>query len=287
MEMEWIGRLNQAILYIEEQLTNDIDIEELGRITHCSSYHFQRMFGYLAGVPLSEYIRRRKMSLAAVDLQNGEKVIDVALKYGYSSPTAFHRAFQSVHGRNPSQMKGTTAFIKSYPPLTFRLTIKGAEEMKYRIEKKDAFRIVGVSCPMYRDLEQNHVNIPKVWDQMAENGLLEKLPKMMDTEMKGELGVCSCMGDEAQWKYYVSVATTQPAGEMEEYTIPAATWAIFPGNTGNGPIAKAIQEMEQRIISEWLPSSGYAYANGPDIEVYLDDNESNMEFEIWIPVCKK
>ena len=104
--MEWIERFNEAISYIEEHLTEEIDYEQLGRIACCSSYHFQRMFTYMAGVPLSEYIRRRKMSLAAVDLQGGNmKIIDVAGKYGYSSPTAFNRAFQTVHGIAPSAVK--------------------------------------------------------------------------------------------------------------------------------------------------------------------------------------
>ena len=159
--------------------------------------------------------------------------------------------------------------------------------MNYRIEKKGAIRVVGVSCPMFKDLEQNFRNIPQTWDKAADSGLLAKLPQMMDTEMDGVLGVCACEGDESQWKYYISVATTQSADSLEEYVIPAATWAIFPGNTGNGSRAKTIQELEQRIVTEWLPTSGYSYANGPDIEVYLDANESNMNFEIWIPVNKK
>lgn len=104
--MEWIERLNQAINYMEEHLTEQVDYEELGRIAGCSSYHFQRMFSYMAGMPLSEYIRKRKMSLAAVDLQGGKiKIIDAAEKYGYSSPTAFNRAFQSIHGIAPSAIK--------------------------------------------------------------------------------------------------------------------------------------------------------------------------------------
>ena len=104
--MEWIERLNDAISYIEEHLTDEIDMEQLGRVACCSSYHFQRMFTYMAGIPLSEYIRRRKMSLAAVDLQGRDsKIIDVAGKYGDSSPTAFNRAFQSVHGMAPSALK--------------------------------------------------------------------------------------------------------------------------------------------------------------------------------------
>ena len=112
--MEWIERLNDAISYIEEHLTDEIDMEQLGRIACCSSYHFQRMFTYMAGIPLSEYIRRRKMSLAAVDLQGRDsKIIDVAGKYGYNSPTAFNRAFQSVHGMAPSALKKEGVSVKS------------------------------------------------------------------------------------------------------------------------------------------------------------------------------
>ena len=141
--MEWIERLNDAISYIEEHLTEEIDYEQLGRIACCSSYHFQRMFTYMAGVPLSEYIRRRKMSLAAVDLQsNHMKIIDTAEKYGYQSPTAFNRAFQSVHGIAPSAVKSGGVAVKSFPPVSFKITVKGVEEMNYRIETKDAFRIV-------------------------------------------------------------------------------------------------------------------------------------------------
>ncbi|MBQ8598937.1 MAG: AraC family transcriptional regulator [Oscillospiraceae bacterium] len=286
--MEWIGRLNQAVSYIEDQLSGTIDYEQLGRIACCSSYHFQRMFGYIAGISLSEYIRRRRMSLAAVDLLSGTKVIDVALKYGYSSPTAFNRAFQSVHELTPSQVRTENAVIKSYPPLTFKLTIKGATEMNYRIEKKEAFRIVGVSCSMDRDVEKNFQQVPKLWQQAAVSGLLMKLPLMMDSKVKGVLGVCACGSQEAQWKYYLSVASTQPAGEdMEEYIVPAATWAVFPAHTAGEARDKNIQGLCQRIITEWLPSSGYEYDNGPDIEVYLDNDPEDMHYEIWIPVVKK
>ena len=135
--MEWIERLNNAVTYIEDNIKGDIDIDEASKIACCSTYHFQRMFAYIADVPLSEYVRRRRMSLAAVDLQNGdEKVIDVALKYGYDSPTAFTRAFKNVHGISPSQAKNEGSVLKAFPPISFKITIKGASEMNYRIEKK-------------------------------------------------------------------------------------------------------------------------------------------------------
>lgn len=160
--MEWIDRLNDTIAYIEEHLTEKIDYEQLGQIACCSSYHFQRMFAYMAGVSLSEYIRRRRMSLAAVDLQGkGTQVIDVAEKYGYSSPTAFNRAFQSIHGVAPSALKSGGVPVKSFPPIKFQITIKGAEEMEYRIETKGAFRIVGVSVPLDKDIEKNLRSFPR------------------------------------------------------------------------------------------------------------------------------
>lgn len=142
--MEWIERLNKAIIYMEEHLTGEIDYEETARIACCSTYHFQRMFTYMTNVPISEYIRRRRMSLAAVDLcSSDEKIIDIALKYGYASPTAFNRAFQSVHGIAPSAARKDGCMLKSYPPLSFKITVKGVEEMNYRIEEKGPIRIIG------------------------------------------------------------------------------------------------------------------------------------------------
>ena len=128
IKMEWIERLNKAMSYIEEHITEEIDFEQTAKIACCSAYHFQRMFTYMAGIPLSEYIRRRRMTLAAVELQSSdEKVIDIALKYGYASPTAFNRAFQSVQGITPSAAKKKGTPVKSYPPLSFAITIKGVE----------------------------------------------------------------------------------------------------------------------------------------------------------------
>ena len=276
--MEWVERLNQSINYMEEHLTSEIDYERLGQIACCSAYHYQRMFAYMAGVTLAEYIRRRKMSLAAVDLQGkNEKIMDVAAKYGYSSPTAFNRAFQSIHGIAPSAVKGDGAAVKSFPPMTFSIAVKGAEEMNYRIETKEAFRIVGVSAPLRKELEQNFTVVPQMWQEAAGNGTIEKLAGMVDAPPAGLLGVSACH-DEEQWKYWIAVSSTKDCGEFEEYTVPACTWAIFPGSGAN---------LEQRIITEWLPTSGYEYANAPDIEVYLNADPQNAQYEVWIPVRKK
>lgn len=283
--MEWIERLNQAINYIEEHITEEISYEQLAKIACCSAYHFQRMFGYMANIPLSEYIRRRRMSLAAVDLQNKEeKIIDVALKYGYTSPTSFNRAFQSVHGIAPSLARDEGVSIKSFPPISFKITIKGVEELNYRIEKKEAFRIVGISQPLHHEIEKNFDVVPKMWHNAAMDGTVPKLMSLMDSEPKGILGVSACNGLQ-DWKYFIAVSSTKSIDNtLEEYTVSPFTWAIF---SGTGQCPQAIQELEQRIVTEWLPTSGYEYDNGPDIEVYINADPQNAQYEVWIPVIKK
>ena len=282
--MDWIERLNSAINYIEAHITEEPEYDQLARIACCSTYHFQRMFAYMAGVPLSEYIRRRKMSLAAVDLQGGDaKIVDVALKYGYASPTAFNRAFQSIHGVAPSAVKKGGITIKSYPPISFKITIKGVEEMNYRIEQKEAFRIVGISQPLYKEIEKNFTIVPQMWGKAATDGTIPTLAAIMDGQPMGLLGVSAC-GDAENWQYFIAVASSQPVPEgCIDYTVPAATWAIFSGSGTN----MDIQVLEQRIVTEWLPTSGYEYGDAPDIEVYLNPDPQNAQYEVWIPVVKK
>lgn len=280
--MDWITRLNKTMDYIEAHLTDTIDYNALGEIACCSSYHYQRMFTFMADVPLSEYIRRRRMSLASADLQNGEKIVDVALKYGYSSPTAFNRAFQSIHGIAPSLAKESGVSLKSFSPLSFTITIKGAEEMQYRIEKKDPIRIIGVSVPLSRSVEENFQTVPPAWGRAHEDGTIGKLISKMNAEPMGVLGVSRC-NDREEWRYYIAVASSSDAEGLEEYIIPAATWAVFYAEGTN----QSIQELEKRIATEWLPNSGYEYGNAADIEVYLNADPTNLKYEIWLPVVKK
>ncbi len=283
--MDWMDRWNQALLYIEEHLKGEIDYREAAKIGCCSVYHFQRMFAYMAGIPLSEYIRRRRMSLAAVDLQEKDiRIIDVALKYGYNSPTAFNRAFQSIHGIAPSTVKALGTSVRFYPPLTFKITIKGVEEMNYRLEKKEAFWITGIVKSLHRQLEENMQIVPGMWEDAVKDGTIEKLCHVMEQDRKGILGVSIC-SDQEEWRYMIAAAgEKKELAGMETYEVPAHTWAIF---AGEGECPRAIQELEKRIYTEWLPSSGYEYDRGPDIEWYISPDPQKAEFEVWIPVKKK
>ena len=281
--MEWIERLNKTISYIEEHLAEEISYDELAHIACCSSYHYQRIFAYMAGIPLSEYIRRRRMSLAAIELQSGnKKIIVIGMKYGYASPTAFNRAFQSVHGIAPSIAKKEGTTIKSYPPISFKLTVKGVEELSYRIETKDSFRIVGASFPLDKEIENNFIAVPQMWQNAAINGTFEKITPLMNNQPMGVLGVSVCNNKE-EWQYFIAVSSSiDTDNSLDEYIIPACTWAIFSG-IGTGI---SIQELERRIITEWLPTSGYEYDNAPDMEVYLNPDPNNMQYEAWIPIKK-
>lgn len=281
--MEWVERLNSAINYIEENICGNIDLNEAAKIACCGSYHFQRMFAYMADVPLSEYIRRRKMSLAAAELQSGDsKVLTVSLKYGYDSPTAFNRAFKSIHGIAPSQSRESGVILKAYPPICFKFSIKGDVALNYQIERKDSFRIVGISTPLEKEIEKNFQSVPDLWNRAVMEGIIPRLTLLMDTEPKGLLGVSSCNEDD-NWSYYIAVSSSIESDTFEEFLVPAATWAIFEGEGTN----HSIQELERQIVIEWLPTSGYEYDNAPDIEVYLNPDPQNARFQVWIPVVRK
>lgn len=280
--MDWIERLNAAVDYIEDNLTGKIDFDKAARIAACSGYHFQRMFSYMADMTLSEYIRRRRMTKAALDLFGGEKVVDVALTYGYDSPTAFNRAFKSVHGIAPSQVKRSRASMKSFMPIRFALTVKGAMEMNVKLVKKEAFRVVGISENITRDVEKNFTLIPPMWERAIRNGTIDRLCACMNAEPKAVLGLSLC-SDDNQWKYAIGVAGSAPTdGVWEEFIVPAATWAIFGGKGSK----EEIQEIGMRIHTEWLPASGYEFGNGPEIEVYYSPDPGG-EYEFWLPVVAK
>ena len=170
--------------------------------------------------------------------------------------------------------------MKSYPPLRFTITVKGVEEFNYRIEEKDAFRIVGVSQPLDQEIEKNFMAVPQMWQKVAMDGTLEKIAPLMNHEPMGVLGVSAC-NDKEEWRYFIAVSSSAEIdASLEEYVVPACTWAIFSG-IGTGI---SIQELEQRVVTEWLPTSGFEFDHAPDIEVYLNPDPSNTQYEVWLPV---
>ncbi|NBK25505.1 MAG: helix-turn-helix domain-containing protein, partial [Spirochaetia bacterium] len=224
-----------------------------------------------------------KLTKAALELQQGSKVLDVALRYGYDSPTSFNRAFQVVHGMTPSDAKKEGAVLKAFPKISFSLTIKGEQEMEYRIERKDAFRVVGVSCKISKDMEESMRVVPLFWTEKAQDGTIAKLCSYLK-EGDGLFGLCTNTDELDHWTYTIGIVKEDLELEgMESQMIGPSLWAIFPGR---GPMPQTIQEVERRIVTDWLPTSGYEFAEGVDVEVYLDNDPTNQSFEVWMPIKK-
>ena len=279
--------MNIGIDYIENNLDKEISYEEAARIACCSTYYFQRMFSYVAGISLSEYIRRRRMSQAAFELQRTDKtVLEVALKYGYTSPTSFNRAFQRVHGINPITAKKKGITLNAYPPIQFSVKITGGSAMAYHIADKEAIRIVGIRTRLTENIEENQINIPIFWKDTLQSKRFMDICELSNRNPNGILGI-SVYQDPENIFYYIAAATTKeiPIG-MYECEIPAATWVIFEND---GPFKETVQTIFQRFYTEWLPFSGYEYAGLPDIEIYpiVKGNPLNGHSEVWISIKEK
>lgn len=291
--VEWMERLNEALQYMEDHMSDEISFVEAARIACCSSYHFQRMFSFITGVSLAEYIRHRRLTMAALELQNGnEKIIDLALKYGYESPDAFARAFQKQHGVTPSAAREPGVKLKAYPRISFHISVKGDKDMDYKIVDKPAFKVIGKGIQVSTKDGENNKRIPEFWWECYQSGFSAELEKMADKNaVTGEckLGVCIESAPEyKEFTYLIGVEhrkDTIPDGYTQR-DIPAATWAIFESI---GPMPHAIQNLWKRIYTEWFPTTGYEHAGGLDMEVYPpdDNNDENYRCEIWIPVIKK
>ncbi len=288
--MDALKRLNLAMRYIEEHLAEEIDLQKAAGIACCSEYHLKRMFSFLAGFPLSEYIRCRRLSLAALALKTGGvKVIDLAVQYGYDSPDSFSRAFHAFHGVTPTQARQDGANIKAFPPMTFQLTIKGGHDMQYRILEKDAFQIAGIKKRITLVYEGANPQMDDMWARLTEHDF-EELKELSDMEPRGIL-CASANFKEGRTEgttldQYIGVATAQRVPERwEVLPVPAGTWAVF---TATGPFPKALQDVWAQIYAEWFPTSGYQSTGGPELlwNESKDTSLPNYKSEIWIPVSK-
>ncbi len=279
--------LNHALGYIEDHLDESIDVSEVARAACCSAYHFQRLFTAVTDVTPSEYIRRRRLTLAAIELQRSDaRVIDIAVQYGYTSADAFTRAFTALHGVTPSKARAPGTSLKAYPRMTIALTIKGVVAMNYRIEDRPAFRVVGVKERFPADIEVSFRELPKMWARCNSDGTSQAIWQLQDGQPCGCLGICADMSDN-RFDYWIAVATSKecPPG-LSEMVIPASTWAIFEVT---GAMPKALQDVNRRIYAEWFPASGYTHAPTPDFELYFEGDTASPDYksEIWMPIVKK
>ncbi|WP_166246229.1 AraC family transcriptional regulator [Paenibacillus turpanensis] len=297
--MEWLERMNRAIDYIEANLTEEVELGEVARMACCSSYQFQRMFSFITDVTLAEYIRRRRLTLAALELQHGgaEKVVDVALKYGYESPVSFARAFNALHGITPAMARQEGIALKAYPRLSFLITIKGAEAMNYRIETKESFEVFGIEGVFRVDGGGEAPQTPaKLWEKSHANGDVKRLeacagesPAFVSRDLHHVHAVCSYRKTGTDTFPYMLCAFKGEDSKTDGYTtvsIPAHRWAIFPSNPHPwDQFGTTIETLYKRFYTEWLPTSGYQQVDGLELELTGDKDGLNY-IELWFAVRK-
>ncbi|MGI5838382.1 MAG: AraC family transcriptional regulator [bacterium] len=290
--MDSLRNMNNALAYIEEHLTEDIDYREVAKIACCSEYHFKRIFSFLSGIGLSEYIRRRKLTLAAFALKDTKlRIIDIAVKYGYDAADSFSRAFHSVHDILPSEARNEDTHLKAYPRMTFQLSIKGGCEMNYRIAEKGSFKVVGFKKRVPIIFEGVNPEIATMTELLTPE-VIKKLKALSNVEPIGIISASTNfsegrMEEKGELDHYIGVATTNDeTAEFNVLKIEASTWAVFESI---GPFPETLQNVWGRIYSEWFPSSGYEAVEGPEILWNESPDTENPKYrsEIWIPVKKK
>lgn len=286
--MGWVESIQKAIQYMEEHLLEDLSVEQIAKEANSSVFHFQRTFAILTNMSIADYIRRRRLTLAAQELINTEiKVIDLSFKYGYDTPEAFTKAFRKQHGVTPSDARKKIGNLQSYNRLVIQVNLKGAEPMKYKILEKESFQVVGIKRTYNCKNGENTQGIPLFWDEVNADGTDDLLFQLNDGEVKGVLGVCVAdenFKDNSLIDYWIA---TDHKGEVPEnlltMEIPAAKWVVFEVH---GPMPDAMQNTWKQIYSEWFPSNSYEHASGPELEVYSSEDASNADYysEIWIPI---
>lgn len=286
--MNFLQQMNNSLDYIEQHMDQKIDIEKIAQIAYTSKFHYQRMFNLLTGYTVLEYIRKRRLTLAAQELSTNDiKVIDIALKYGYETPESFSRAFTKLHGISPSKVKQNDVNLIAFPKLSFQIYLKGEKAMDYRIVEKESFKVIGLKREITTENGENFNIIPRFWTEVRDNGELDRLDSYSNQDVC--YGICMDFKlEEEKFNYYIAVDKQDkaiPEG-FEEREIPQSTWAVFKCV---GALPESIQETSKRIYQEWFPASIYEHDNKPEIEVYLPGDLDSPKYtaEIWVPIIKK
>ncbi|MDE6599484.1 MAG: AraC family transcriptional regulator [Oscillospiraceae bacterium] len=291
--MDWVKSFQNAVDYIEEHLAEPTDYERIAREMNVSSFYFQKIFSILCGFTVGEYIRNRRLTLAGSELvSTDERIIDIALKYGYDTPEGFTRAFTRFHGTAPNAVRKNGAALRSFARLSVSISVKGGSSMDYKIMKKEAFKIIAKQQRFEKlDDVQGRSDIPAFWTQCHNDGTVKYLAE--NGRRDGILG-CSvvgmCMEDPTVAKDFPYLIGAEYAGGdvpdgYKVVDVPAAEWAVFKIDYTNGDdMIKNLQHTWHKIFAEFFPSSPYKPVGNFDLEVYP---AYSFNWEIWISVEKK
>ncbi|MFD9196240.1 GyrI-like domain-containing protein [Streptomyces phaeochromogenes] len=282
-----LERLNQAMEHIECHLDQRIEASELARIAVTSEYHFRRLFSALAGIPLSEYIRRRRLTIAGAEVLAGERtLLEIAVRYGYTSGEAFARAFRTMHGVGPGEARRVGASLQSQPRMSFRLVVEGSSSMRYRVVEKEEFRVVGKKARV--PLVHEGMN-PAIADFIRGIGkeTIQRIEQLSDQQPEGIISVSDNLDESraegTELDYYHGVVTHAAVPEdMDALTVRAGIWAVFENS---GPFPQALQYLWRDVFTQWFPSNPYQSRPGPEIlRTRLSQDATHADAELWIPV---
>ncbi|MFE1048993.1 GyrI-like domain-containing protein [Streptomyces olivaceus] len=285
-----IPALNHLVGLVEERLGAEPDVPALAAALGTTEYHLRRMFSSLAGMPLSEYVRRRRMTVAASDVvRGGDDLLSVAVRYGYGSTEAFGRAFRAVHGAAPRDVRRDGGPLRTQPQLRFRLTVEGSTPMDTRFADRPAFRLIGHATRV--PLIHEGVN-PHIQEHVAAlpREAHVRLKALGDTDPAGLLQVCddlapdSAEGSELTYLHGVAVSAATPApDDLDAIEVPAGTWAVF---RSSGAFPDALQTTWAATASEWFPSNPWRLRPGPSIVAVPERaaDFSTATSELWLPV---
>jgi AraC family transcriptional regulator len=292
--LDYFDRVQESIEFIENHITEEMELEDIAKRAYCSLFHFHRIFQALVGDSIKEYIRKRRLSLAGRELAiSNVKVIDTALKYRYETPEAFTKAFKKFHGTSPLLCRKSGSFKfreKAFVHIFQSKLLEGGLTMNYKIVEKDSFKIIGRELRIRNDNGDNFKLIPGFWDQCKNEGVWEelmKLPRVLINDEGACLGMCMDFDGINTFSYLICVEVSNidfVPEKMVAKTIPAQKYAVF---TAKGKMAESIQQTWKDIYQEWFPSSGYERTSGPDFELYdkrSEANDENTEVDIYIPI---
>ncbi|MFC6233307.1 AraC family transcriptional regulator [Paenibacillus allorhizosphaerae] len=283
--MALVESLQKAIDYMEDNLLEQLTIEVISKQANLSPFHFQRTFMILTDLTVGDYLRRRRLTLAAQELTSTVcKIIDLAYKYGYETPEAFSKAFRKQHGITPSEARKGIGKLQSYNRLTIQVSLKGAEPMNYRIVERETFQVVGLKRIFPCGEKAEGPGIPEFWAEVNTNGTANKLIQMLNGEIKGLLGMSIYKEEISMTDYWIAA---EHVGDVPEglayFDFPPSKWVVFEVQ---GEFPTAIVNAWKQIYLEWMPSNGYMLAELPAIEAYIspDLNSPNSTNEIWLAV---
>ena len=292
--MDWITGIQRSLDYMEAHLTREMDYEAAAKEACSSAFHFQRMFSLVCGFTMGDYVRMRRLSLAAEELtRGGGRIIDVALRYGYDSPESFSRAFTRFHGISPSAAR-QGGHVRSFSRISVKLTITGGNMMDYRIEKKGAIKVacrrINVTKPTENGIAYEPISA--FWRECGADGTIPRLCSLMaqPNPFDGILGICFTeFLDGSTFPYGIGAACRDDVtgGDgIDVVELPAHTYAVFKVR---GPMPEAFQKTYMEMNTDFFTTSDYEYSNGVELEVYPSANVKDPDYqcEIWIAVEPK